>query len=46
LRSPFNGELWTVPPPYDQDKTFVDAMLARGFVREDAETAEPKKKGR
>ena len=35
LRSPFNGEIWTVPP--DCTPAFVEALIARGFVRVDDE---------
>jgi hypothetical protein len=31
LRSPFNGEIWTVPP--DQSPAFVEELIKRGFVR-------------
>lgn len=32
LRSPFNGELWPVPPEATPD--LIEALLARGFTRE------------
>jgi len=35
LKSPFNGEIWTVPP--DCTPAFVAALVQRGFTRvEDA----------
>jgi hypothetical protein len=38
LRSPFNGEVWTVPP--DVPPAFVEELVKRGFVRvEDAAAA-------
>jgi len=47
LRSPFNGEVWTVPP--DQPPAFVEELIKRGFVRveDDAATrTKPRKDGR
>ena len=37
LRSPFNGEVLTVPPDWSAE--FVEELVKRGFTRED----EPKK---
>lgn len=31
LKSPFNGEVWTVPP--DCSAEFVEELVKRGFVR-------------
>jgi len=41
LRSPFNQELWTVPP--DCTPEFVDELVKRGFVRIDAAPVKAKK---
>ena len=42
LKSPFNGEVWTVPP--DCTREFVDALIERGFTRVDDQA--PRKKER
>jgi hypothetical protein len=44
LRSPFNGEVWTVPP--DQPDTFIEALVARGFVRVEDEATKKRKEDR
>ena len=44
LRSPFNGEVWTVPP--DQPPAFAEALIARGFVRVEDPSAKPAKKSK
>jgi hypothetical protein len=44
LRSPFNGELWTVPP--DVSKEMYAALLERGFVPvEDAQKPSKERRG-
>ena len=40
LKSPFNGEVWTVPP--ECTPAFVEALEVRGFTRVEAPV---KKKG-
>lgn len=42
LRSPFNGEVWTVPP--DQSPAFIQALVDRGFTRVETESAKPTRK--
>jgi hypothetical protein len=42
LRSPFNGEVFAVPP--DQPTAWVEALEARGFTRIDSETVKGKRK--
>lgn len=44
LRSPFNGEVWTVPPEH-ATRTFIEALVLRGFTRVDDEE-QPKTKGK
>jgi hypothetical protein len=44
LRSPFNGEVWTVPPD-SATPAFIEALLARGFERVDEPAKEKKKHG-
>jgi hypothetical protein len=41
LRSPFNGEVWTVPP--DQSPAFVAELIKRGFVRVEDDSKKPRK---
>jgi hypothetical protein len=42
LKSPFNGEVWTVPP--DCSAAFVEELIKRGFTRVDDQA--PRKKER
>jgi len=41
LRSPFNQELWPVPP--DATDEFIAELVKRGFVRIDAPPVKAKK---